>query len=141
MAGTDIESTPGGQARIETRGLIGYSEGVVKRGMSLRRFVEVFSTNPARITGLFPRKGVTVPGSDADLVVWDPAVERTITMDLLHHDGDYSPWEGWAVRGWPVVTILRGDVAVEDGRLLASADAGLFVRRKVDPDVLSRPAI
>jgi dihydropyrimidinase len=141
MAGTDIESTPGGHAGIETRGLIGYSEGVVKRGMPLRRFVEVFSTNPARITGLFPRKGVIAAGSDADLVVWDPAVERTITMELLHHGGDYSPWEGWVVQGWPAMTILRGAVAVENGRLLASADAGSFVPRKIEQDVLSRPVL
>jgi dihydropyrimidinase len=141
MAGTDIESTPGGHAGIETRGLIGYSEGVVKRGMPLRRFVEVFSTNPARVTGLFPRKGVIAPGSDADVVVWDPAVERTITMELLHHDGDYSPWEGWRVQGWPVMTILGGAVAVEDGRLLVDTGVGSFVPRKVDAEVLRRPAV
>ncbi len=62
MAGTDIESTPGGHVGIETRGLIGFSEGVGKRGFSLRRFVEVFATNPARVTGLYPRKGVIAPG-------------------------------------------------------------------------------
>ena len=99
MAGTDIESTPGGHVGIETRGMIGFSEGVGKRGFSLRRFVEIFATNPARVTGLYPRKGVIAPGSDADLVLWDPAVERTITIDDLHHDGDYSPWEGWQREG------------------------------------------
>jgi dihydropyrimidinase len=141
MAGSDLESTPGGHVGIETRGLIGYSEGVVKRRIPLRRFVEVFSTNPARITGLFPRKGLIAPGSDADLVLWDPGVERTITMADLHHDGDYSPWEGWHVRGWPAMTILGGAVAVEDGKLLSGADTGSFVPRKVDQDVLSRPAV
>jgi len=140
MAGTDIESTPGGHVGIETRGLIGFSEGVQKRGFTVRRFVEVFSTNPARVTGLYPRKGVIAPGSDADLVVWDPAVERTITMDLLHHEGDYSPWEGWKVRGWPTTTILRGAVVVEDGELRAQPGTGIFVPRKLDPDVLGRPA-
>jgi dihydropyrimidinase len=141
MAGSDLESTPGGHVGIETRGLIGYSEGVVKRRIPLRRFVEVFSTNPARITGLFPRKGLIAPGSDADLVLWDPGVERTITMADLHHDSDYSPWEGWHVRGWPAMTILGGAVAVEDGKLLSGADTGSFVPRKVDQDVLSRPAV
>lgn len=140
MAGTDIESTPGGHVGIETRGIIGFSEGVGKRGFPLRRFVEVFATNPARVTGLYPRKGVIAPGSDADLVLWDPDVERTIGMDLLHHDGDYSPWEGWRVRGWPATTILRGRVVVEDGVLRAEPGYGRFVPRKLDPDVLVRPS-
>ena len=101
--------------------------------------MEVFATNPARVTGLYPRKGVIAPGSDADLVLWDPDVERTITMDDLHHDGDYSPWEGWHVSGWPTATVLRGRVVVEDGRLHADPGSGRFVPRKLDPDVLARP--
>ena len=80
------------------------------------------------------------PGSDADLVIWDPDIERTITIDELHHDGDYSPWEGWQVRGWPHTTILRGRVVVDRGELLAQPGDGIFVRRKLDADVLARPA-
>jgi dihydropyrimidinase len=140
MAGTDIESTPGGHVGIETRGLIGFSEGLRRHGFSLRRFVEVFSTNPARVTGLYPRKGTIAPGSDADLVLWDPRVEREITMADLHHEGDYSPWEGWRVRGWPATTILRGQVVVEGGRLLNEPGDGRFVKRKLEPDVLAGPA-
>ena len=139
MAGTDIESTPGGHVGIETRGAIGFSEGVGKRGLSLRRFVEVFATNPARVTGLYPRKGVIAPGSDADLVIWDPSIERTVTIDELHHDGDYSPWEGWRITGWPVTTILRGRVVVDDGKLHAEQGDGRFVPRRIDRDVLERP--
>jgi dihydropyrimidinase len=141
MAGTDIESTPGGHVGIETRGLIGFSEGVGKRHFTVRRFVEVFSTNPARVTGLYPRKGVIAPGSDADLVLWDPAAERTISMDLLHHEGDYTPWEGWKVRGWPTVTILRGEVVVENGMLHSQPGSGEFIPRKLDRDVLEGPAL
>jgi dihydropyrimidinase len=140
MAGTDIESTPGGHVGIETRGMIGFSEGVGKRGFALKRFVEVFATNPARVTGLYPRKGVLAEGSDADVVLWDPDADRTITIDLLHHEGDYTPWEGWKVRGWPVTTILRGEVVVEDGKLLVEPGFGEFVQRKLDPEVLNKPA-
>jgi dihydropyrimidinase len=140
MAGTDIESTPGGHVGIETRGIVGLSEGRKHHGLTLRRFVEVFATNPARVTGLYPRKGVIAPGSDADLVLWDPDVERTITLGDLHHDGDYSPWEGWHVRGWPVTTILRGRVVVQDGRLLGSPGDGRFVKRKIEPALLAAPA-
>jgi hypothetical protein len=138
MAGTDIETTPGGHVGIETRGLIGYSEGVVQRGFSRRRFVEVFSTNPARVTGLYPRKGLIAPGSDADLAIWDPDVERTITIDQLHHAGDYSPWEGWRVQGWPQTTILRGRLVVDRGELLAQPGDGIFIPRKLETNVLAR---
>jgi len=73
--------------------------------------------------------------------VWDPSLEREITMDLLHHEGDYSPWEGWRVRGWwPVLTVLRGEVVVENGELLAQPGSGRFVPRKVQPEALAGPA-
>jgi dihydropyrimidinase len=140
MAGTDIESTPGGHVGIETRGIVGFSEGTQRHGFSLRRFVDVFATNPARVTGLYPRKGTIAPGSDADLVLWDPDAERTITIDDLHHEGDYSPWEGWRVRGWPVTTILRGEIVVDAGRLLNRPGDGRFVKRKHEAEVLARVA-
>jgi dihydropyrimidinase len=141
MAGTDIESTPGGHVGIETRGIIGYSEGVASGRMSLRRFVDVWATNPARITGLYPQKGVLARGSDADVVLWDPEARWTITMDDLHHDGDYSPWEGWEVTGRPVTTILRGAVVVDRGRLLAGSPGGRFTKRRACADVLAGPVV
>jgi dihydropyrimidinase len=141
MAGTDLETTPGGHAGIETRGIIGFSEGVAKGRMSLERFADVFSANPARLMGLYPRKGAIAPGSDADLAVWDPAIERTIALADLHHESDYSPWEGWDVRGWPVATVLRGKVVVEDGTLFGSPDVGRWLPRRLDPDVAAGPAL
>jgi dihydropyrimidinase len=141
MAGTDIETTPGGHVGIETRGMIGFSEGYRKGRMSLRRFVDVFSTNPARLMGLYPRKGVLAPGSDADAAIWDPDVRRTITLDALHHEGDYTPWEGWEVEGWPVMTLRRGQVVVEDGELHALPGSGRFVRRSLDGAVRRRPVV
>jgi dihydropyrimidinase len=115
-----------------------YSEGVVRRGMSLTRFAEVTSTNAARILGFYPRKGVIAPGSDADIVLIDPAIRKTLTRDDFHVS-DYSPWEGWAVRGWPVTTILRGKVVVDGGKLLGSTNDGRLVPRKVAAEVLNRP--
>ena len=141
MGGFDIESTPGGHVGIETRGIIGFSEGYKKGRMSLRRFVDVFASNPARIMGLYPRKGVIAPGSDADLVVWDPGVSRTISMDMLHHDSDYSPWEGWQVEGWPVLTFLRGKIVVDDGQVTGTAADGLWLPRAVTDDVRRRPVV
>jgi dihydropyrimidinase len=141
MAGTNIQTTPGGHAGIETRGMIGFSEGYQKGRMSLERFVDVFSTNPAKLMGLYPRKGVIAPGSDADLAIWDPSIEKTITMDDLHHDSDYSLWEGWQVVGWPAATILRGKIIVEHGKLHGGPGDGRWLSRKIDPSVLTRPAV
>ncbi len=141
MAGTDLETTPGGHVGIETRGTIGFSEGHAKGRLTLERFVDVFSANPAKLMGLYPRKGAIAVGSDADLAIWDPDAERTIALDDLHHDSDYSPWEGWQVRGWPVATVLRGKVVVENGELLGSPDDGRWLPRRLDPAIASGPAV
>ena len=141
MAGHDIETVPGGHVGIETRGTILFSEGVQKRGMSLRRFVDLFAANPARLFGLYPRKGAIRVGSDADLAIWDRSMRRTITMADLHHDGDYSPWEGWEVGAWPVATLLRGRPIVRDGQLLGDVRRGEWLARRIEPDVLTHPAL
>jgi dihydropyrimidinase len=139
LRGQDLENVTGGNLGAEARMGIVFSEGVMKRRMSLTRFAEVTSTNAAKILGLYPRKGVIAPGSDADLVLIDPAIAKSLTRDDFHVS-DYSPWEGWAVRGWPVTTILRGRVVVENGRLLGDTAYGQLVPRRIDPAVLRRPA-
>jgi dihydropyrimidinase len=138
LRGKTIEDVTGGNLGAEARLGIAYTEGVVKRGMSLNRFAEITSTNAARIFGLYPRKGAIAPGSDADLVFIDPTVRKTLTKDDFHVS-DYSPWEGWEVQGWPVTTVLRGTVLVEDGRLVADRRGGQLLPRKIDGTVLSRP--
>src|SRR5262249_55759587 len=103
------------------------------------RFVEVTSTNAAKILGLYPQKGVIAPGSDADLVLIDPTINKTLTREDFHVS-DYSPWEGWKVRGWPVTTILRGKVIVDKEQLLGDWNEGQLVRRRIARRVLRRPA-
>ena len=137
LRGQTIEDVTGGNLGAEARMGIVYSEGVAKRGMSLERFAAVTATNAARILGLYPRKGAIAPGSDADLVLIDPAIHKRLTRDDFHVS-DYSPWEGWEVRGWPVLTILRGKVLVENGRLAGDFD-GALIPRKIDGAVLCRP--
>jgi len=139
LRGKTIEDVTGGNLGAEARMGIVYTEGVVKRKMSLERFVQVTSSNAARILGLYPRKGALAPGSDADVVLIDPAISRTLTKDDFHVS-DYSPWEGWDVRGWPVTTLLRGKVIVENGRLHGDTRDGQLVKRKIDGAVLRRPA-
>ena len=137
--GKNFFDVTGGHNGAETRMGITYNEGVVKRGMSLQRFVDVTSANAARIMGYYPRKGAIAPGSDADIVLIDPGVHKALSMSDLHI-GDYSIWEGWEISAWPATTILRGKVVVEDGRLTSTLGDGRFIPRKIGQDILNRPA-
>ena len=139
LRGQDLENVTGGNLGAEARMGIVYSEGVVKRGMSLERFAEVTSTNAARILGLYPRKGALAPGSDADIAIVDPSIRKTLTKDDFHVS-DYSPWEGWSIQGWPVTTILRGRVVVENRRMVSDRRDGKLVPRKISPEILRRAA-
>jgi dihydropyrimidinase len=138
LRGKTIEDVTGGNLGAEARMGIAYTEGVVKRGMSLERFAAITSGNTARIFGLYPRKGAIAPGSDADLALIDPALRKTLTRDDFHVS-DYSPWEGWTVQGWPVTTILRGALLVENGTLVDDRRRGQLVKRTIEGAPLSRP--
>jgi dihydropyrimidinase len=140
LGGRSIEDTVGGNTAVEERVGITYTEGVVKRGMSLPRFVDVVSANAARILGMYPRKGALAPGSDADVVLLDPSIRKRLSVADLH-GADHSVWEGWEIHAWPVTTILRGKVIVENGKLLGGAgDGRLIGGRKTAPEVLKGPA-
>jgi dihydropyrimidinase len=139
LLGKRIDNVTGGNLGAEARMGITFTEGVVKRRMSLQRFAEVTSTNAARIPGLYPRKGAIAAGSDADIVLLDPSIKKTLTREDFHVS-DYSPWEGWKIEGWPVTTILRGRVIVENRQLLGKLGDGQLIPRKLDPVVLRRPA-
>jgi dihydropyrimidinase len=107
-----------------------FSEGVGKRGMSLERFVATTSTNAARIFGLYPRKGVIRAGADADIVIWDPKLDRKISAQNAFSKADYSVYEGWPVTGWPVVTIRRGEIVFEEERITAIEGSGTLLARQ-----------
>ena len=140
LRGSTIEDVTGGNLGAEARMGIVYTEGVTKRGMSVRQFVDVTSTNAARIFGLYPRKGVIAVGSDADLTLMDTHQRRQLTMADFHV-ADYSPWEGWEISAWPTTTILRGRVLTHNGALLAEPGFGQWLPRKIDSDILRRPAL
>jgi len=97
--------------------------------ISLNRFVELVATAPARMFGLFPRKGTIAPGSDADIVIFNPNVERTLSARTHHMNVDYSCYEGMTVRGLPEVVMQRGNVLVRDGKFQGVKGAGQFLRR------------
>ena len=113
---------------LETRLPLLFSEGVGKGRITLNRFVELTATNPAKLYGLYPRKGTIAIGADADVTIWDPEREVTITNDILHHAVDYTPYEGMTVRGWPEMTFSRGLCVQQNGKLLAQPGNGDFLR-------------
>ena len=129
-ARTSFRWVPNGIPGVETRLPILFSEGVVKGRISLNRFVALASTNHAKMYGLYPRKGSITVGGDADIVLWDPDKDVTITQDLLHHGADYTPWEGFEVRGWPVATLVRGAVVADRGDIVGRKGHGELLKRQ-----------
>ena len=120
---------PGGAPGIETRlGLL-----FDARRLPLERFVAVTATEPARLFGLYPKKGAIAAGSDADLVIWDPERAQTISAATHHMRVDYNPYEGRVVKGVPEVVLLRGRPIVERGAFTGEAGAGRFLRRAPRP--------
>jgi dihydropyrimidinase len=140
LQGVRIDDTTGGNAGVEPRVALMYTEMVGRRGYSLNRFVDLVSSNAARIMGLYPRKGALVAGADADICVLDPADKRTIRAEDLH-EADYTPWEGRKMEAWPCLTLLRGKVVVENGTWLGALADGKWQHRKVAPEMLTGPQL
>lgn len=136
VQGSRFDDTTGGNSGVEPRLAVMYTEMVGKRGWSLEKFVDLTSTNAAKLMGLYPRKGALAPGSDADITVLDPALRRTVRAEFLH-ESDYTPWEGHEVHAWPVLTVARGKVVVEEGRFTAELGDGRFLKRRLDPALLA----
>jgi dihydropyrimidinase len=126
----DFSKIPNGAPGIETRLSLLWDGGVVKNRISANRFVELTSTSPAKIFGLFPKKGAIAPGSDADLVVFDPNRKLTLSAKTLHQRVDYTPYEGRVVQGATDTVISRGEVIVENGTFKGRPGRGNFLRRK-----------
>jgi dihydropyrimidinase len=136
LQGTRIDDTTGGNAGVEPRVALMYTEMVGQRGYSLSRYVDMVSTNAAKIMGLYPRKGALAAGSDADIVVLDPADKRMITASELH-EADYTPWEGRKMEAWPCLTVLRGKVVVENGTFKGSLNDGKWQHRKIADEMFT----
>jgi dihydropyrimidinase len=119
---------PNGIPGLETRLPLLFSHGVNAGRMDLQQFVALTSTNPARMYGLYPRKGTIAIGSDADLVVWDDKRDLTIRNSQLHHAVDYTPYEGIRLTAWPAITISRGEVVWDENGYHGRPGRGQFVR-------------
>ncbi len=116
MDRADVRAMPNGLPGIETRLPVTFTELVKRRGLPVERLVALLSTNPARLNGLYPRKGTIAPGSDGDLIIVDPKVEKVVATDALHMATDYSPYNGQTLWGWPHTVIQRGSVVIQGGR-------------------------
>ncbi|KLK90579.1 hypothetical protein AA309_24905 [Microvirga vignae] len=138
--GKRIDDTTGGNAGVEPRVSLMYTEMVERRKYSLERFVDLVSTNAAKLMGLYPRKGAIAAGSDADIVILDPGLRRVLRREELH-EADYSPWEGHEVAVWPSLTMLRGMIVMENGEFFGEATDGTYLPRKISSDILAGPCL
>ena len=129
MGENDFSKIPNGHPAIEHRMELLFSEGVVKNKISLNKFVEVSSTNAAKIFGMYPQKGTIGIDSDADIVIFDPNEKHTISVNSHHMNVDYSAYEGWEITGKCKTVLLRGNIAVDDNKLLVKKGYGKFVKR------------
>ncbi len=135
----DVREMPNGLPGVETRIPVVFSELVARGRLSLRQFAAVTAADPARLNGLYPRKGTIAPGSDADLVVLDPSQTRRVRAADLHMETDYSPYEGLEVTGWPVTVLQRGRVVVDGGEVKDPGPVGEWLQAQaLEPSVVGR---
>ena len=140
LQGRRIDDTTGGNSGVEPRLSLMYTHMVSNRGYSLADFVDLVSSNAARIMGLYPKKGALAVGSDADIVLLDPR-QRKIVRAAELHEADYMPWEGRDLAAWPSLVMLRGKIVVEGGTFKGELKDGQFLPRKVPDEICSRPAV
>ncbi|SKA97705.1 dihydropyrimidinase [Caloramator quimbayensis] len=125
----DFTKCPNGIGGVEERIPLMFSEGVMKGRISLSKFIEVCCTNPAKIFGLYPKKGTISIGSDGDLVIIDTEKETVLSKDMLHSRCDYTAYEGLKLKGYPVLTLSRGEVIVKDNEFIGERGRGQYLKR------------
>jgi dihydropyrimidinase len=129
MGRDDFTKIPNGLPGAEERAMTLWTLGVREGKLTENQFVAVLSTNQARIYGAYPRKGALVPGADADLVLWDPGLRVTATVDNRHGNVDYTPYEGMEFHGGPASVYVRGNLVYRDGEVVAERGSGRFIER------------
>ena len=138
---TTFKEMANGVPGIEMRLPILFSEGVLKKRLTLNQFVALGATNHARMYGLYPRKGTIAIGSDADIAIWDPEVEKRIDYSMMHDAVGYTPYEGHVYKGWPQTVLSRGRVVVEGGELKAARGSGKYLARGVPGPVATAATV
>ncbi|MCK4716687.1 MAG: amidohydrolase family protein, partial [Candidatus Marinimicrobia bacterium] len=128
---SDFTQVPKGMGSVELLLPLMFSEGVVKKRISVNQLVRVLSTNPAKIFGMFPRKGAIALNSDADLVIFNPGEKWQVSTDKLVSCADFSPYDLFELTGKVEMTISRGEVVYRDGKLLGKTGRGQFIFRRL----------
>lgn len=131
LGADDFTRIPGGLPGIESRLALLHTFGVHAGRLSPNHWVELCCTNPARIFGLYPQKGSLVPGGDADLVIFDPNKKMILRKEILHENVDYTPYEGFELRGFPETTIVAGEIIARGGNFLGRKGNGRYIHRPV----------
>jgi dihydropyrimidinase len=126
---TTFKEMANGIPGIEMRLPILFSEGVLKKRLSINQFVSLTATNHARMYGLYPRKGTIAIGSDADIAIWNPEIEKRIDYSMMHDAVGYTPYEGHVYKGWPEIVTSRGRILIEGGKLKAARGSGQYLAR------------
>lgn len=134
----DFTKVVNGLSGLEIRLPILLSEGVTKGRLSINEVCALTSTNIAKIYGCFPQKGIIAPGSDADIVIVDMEKEVTLSKDVLHNNISYCLHEGMLIKGYPIMTIARGSIIVENGEFKGKKGNGRFIKRKISPQYLNK---
>ncbi|WMJ79765.1 dihydropyrimidinase [Clostridium sp. MB40-C1] len=130
MGKDDFTKCPNGVPGIEERIPLMFSEGVMKNRININRFVDVCCTSPAKVFGLYPKKGAIQVGADADIVLIDPNKDVVLTKDILHENVDYTAYEGMKLKGYPVLTMVRGKVIVKNNQFIGEKGYGQFIKRQ-----------
>ncbi len=128
-----FKKVPNGVPGLEVRMALLFSEGVGQGRLDLPRFVALTATNAAKLYGLYPRKGTIAVGADADLAIWDADKDVTISQSMIHDAMDYTPYEGKRIKGWPIATLVRGEVVAEAGEFVGAAGKGRFLKCDISP--------
>jgi dihydropyrimidinase len=136
LGADDFTKIPNGLPGVGDRMPILWTEGVVKGALTPNQFVAYTSTNPAKIFGIYPQKGCLDPGSDADLVIWDPDKKLTYGVNVAHHRTDYNLYEGWELQGYPEKVFLRGNCIVDGEKWLGKRGEGRFLKRKPFAEII-----
>jgi len=126
----DFTKAPGGIPGVEARIPLLYSKAVEGK-LDMGKFISLCCAEPARLFGMYPKKGAIATGSDADLVIIDPTIKQTLTHELLHENCDYTPYEGTPLKGYAIMTISRGEIIVENGNFISQKGRGRFIKRNL----------
>lgn len=136
-ASDEFITVPNGSPGVETRVPVMYYEGVTRRNLPITKFVDVVSTNVAKIFGLYPKKGIIAPGSDADLVIFDPDKEKSLDTENLHIGTDWNYYDGVTIKGWPILTMSRGKKIVENEQYIGKPGDGKELFREIKREHLA----